>query len=270
MSIGAKLLDFVINVLAGLFGDPRTVPGMIAWGIIAIFGIIGLVRWNRRQRAGNSPGMGSWPFIAACIIVALSASGAAVYGLALKFSSAEPGASAQHSDKPLLPRLTQYDVSRRLKIIDDILDYLDTKVMPLNPGVEQLGKNIFQRIHERTAIEALGTQASALTQMRTEYYTLIGRYMNFPDIYGPAFDTTKDNTWEPEQLVNSSSNLRAHLQELERTGQIAQVTPQLHNDVFVQRFLSDSTGKFWTWINDRKQRLGEARRKYETAEVYPQ
>ena len=116
-------------------------------------------------------------------------------------------------DKPLEPMMTEYDVSRRQKVIDEILDFLNIEFMPTNARCEKLKQRIFSAIAEKAAIAELDGQAETILRLRDLYYPLIARYMNFGDIYEAAFAAA----WEPQALARSASLLRAELQEMEAT-----------------------------------------------------
>lgn len=167
--------------------------------------------------------------------------------------------------KPLKPMMTEYDVSRRQRVIDEVLDFLDGKFMPINVRGEKLKVHIWQAIATKTAITELDTQAEAIVGARESFFPMIGRYVNFADIYSAAFDTSG---WDPGMLAQSASRLRAELQELEQRGQTEQAQKILRNNTLMTKWQED-TSKLWPWINERKERLFALRSKYEKVEIYP-
>jgi hypothetical protein len=183
----------------------------------------------------------------------------------VKLAPAAAAPLKNEDPKSLKPRLTEYDVSHRQKIIDEILDYLDGKFMPVNVRSEKLKVGIWQAIATHAAIPELDSQADAIISVRDGYYPLLGRYTNFADIYSAAFDTSG---WEPGMLAQSASLLRAELQELEQRGQTEQAQNILKNNTLMAKWQED-TSKLWHWINERKEHLFALRKKYEQAEVYP-
>jgi hypothetical protein len=166
--------------------------------------------------------------------------------------------------EPLKPMLTQYDVSHREKIIDNVLAFLEEKFVPVAAKGELLKQKIFAKIADRTAVAELDEQTDAITKARNEYYPLIGRYMNFNDIY----DAALANTWEPDSLAKNASLLRAELQEMEQRGQTDQAATMLRNNILMANWQVD-VDRFYHWIRERRERLFDLRRKYEQAEVYP-
>jgi hypothetical protein len=68
-------------------------------------------------------------------------------------------------------------------------------------------------------------------------------------------------------VVSSAKNLAAEIKSLEQ--QDANLPPYLKSNKFMPEFNTATSGKFWTWINEKQQLLTKKRREYEAAPVYP-
>jgi hypothetical protein len=91
------LANIAINLFAALISERGGDMMMLA--IVAVIGIVAMIRWHRAQRAMKKLGMASLPFIVACFVVALIAIGGGAYGLGLKMS-APPATAATPASRP--------------------------------------------------------------------------------------------------------------------------------------------------------------------------
>jgi hypothetical protein len=181
------------------------------------------------------------------------------------FGFAEGAAPTTQQQQPLKKRLTAYDVEQRERAIDTILALLDPKLMQVSKAGELLNHDIYNKIQNGTAINALDQYADEAKAALEQYFQVTGRYMNFGDIYGAS----NDPNWNPMRIVETSGLLRAELQEMQQRGQMQEAQIYLRNNKYMNEWQQITGGGTWNWINQRKNALYVKRREYEQAEVYP-
>jgi hypothetical protein len=74
--------DVAANLFAWLISEKG--GDAVGFSVLVVICIVSVIRWHHRQTAAKKLGMGSWYFIAICFVVAVAATGAGVYGLALR------------------------------------------------------------------------------------------------------------------------------------------------------------------------------------------
>ena len=267
----------------------------VEWVRLAIITIASLLLWAaadhflyRRHKRGGKPAPGASagkpPLSlrdqnAADFALAAGKLSAAMDGAFYRLlhgSSAPPpkiiGLKSESSSlqQPLVTKrmFTAYDVEQRLRAIDQLLEFLDPKIMMVSATGERLNSAIFGKIVDGTAVSALDQYADSLELVLSEYQIEASRYAKFADIYQAA--TSCD--WALDRVPHTVRLLRAELQDMKGRGQL-NIQPQfivdmLRSNKLLADFQEVSSGKIWTWINDRKNALVEKRGEYETVEVY--
>jgi hypothetical protein len=165
--------------------------------------------------------------------------------------------------KPLEKRFTAYDVEQRLRAIDDLYSLLSGNVMTASADGERLNKALMDKVLQKTAAADLTTYSNTVEQALNSYFTTAGKYMIFPDIHHDAIALV----WNPFDVVSSARNLSYEIKSLEQ--QNANVPLYLKSNKFMADFSTGTSGRFWTWINEKQQLLAKRRREYEAAPVYP-
>jgi hypothetical protein len=165
--------------------------------------------------------------------------------------------------KPLEKRFTAYDLEQRLRVIDELYNLLSSSVMSVSADGERLNKSLAGKIANKTAATDLAKYADATEEALGNYFETAGKYMIFPDIHHDATALV----WNPFEIVASARNLVAEIKSLEQ--QDANIPVYLRNNKFMVEFNSGTSGRFWTWINEKQQLLTKKRREYEAAPVYP-
>lgn len=172
------------------------------------------------------------------------------------------------SAKPTTPMkrmLTAYDVEQRQKAIDEIYKFLDEKMMATSAAGEILSRDIQKKIDSGTAVAGLDQYAETATKTIADYFEFCAKYMYLHDIYTIAIST---DGWNPADAPKKASLLRAELQELQQRH--TTIVPDfLRNNKLLADFKSDHSGKFWTWINEKRNALSNKRIEYGNAEIYP-
>lgn len=170
---------------------------------------------------------------------------------------------APPSPPPLKKRFTAYDIEQRIRAIDDLYGLLSTEVMSASASGERLNKSLTDRISNKTAVANLTEYAETAETTLKKYFEAAGRYMIFPDIHHDATALV----WNPFEVVSSAKNLAAEIKSLEQ--QDANVPLYLKSNKFMAEFNVATSGRFWTWINEKQELLTKKRREYEAAPVYP-
>lgn len=278
------------------------VLALIEWGLqvsgisslplaIGLWGLAGVIalgaayhdvrEWVHNRTTAGNPAVEPWHLIATGLTGVIIFSVVALIGVVWHFNSntgkAQAGSgtvTASHiqlgsepsgSAKPLKHMLTAYGVEQRLRAIDDLYAFLNDKLLPVSGAGEKLSIAIHNKISNGTAIEALDQYAEQVSSVLADFYNRAAKYMYLGDIYTDAISTTD---WSPQDVAKSASLLRAELQELKQRN--VELTPDLlRNNKLLFDFKTNMSGKFWTWINQKKEALARKRRQYEQAEVYP-
>lgn len=176
----------------------------------------------------------------------------------------KPGSDPAHEQKPLKRMLTAYDVERRQRALDELLDSIDKAIAPESRAGDEIRLRFFDKVGNKTAINELDAFAAALKKSLDAYFDLANRNQQFSDIWNVA------HSWQihPNTAVESSLLLRAELQEMVQRGQIDQARDYLKNNKLLADWI-DALQKLHQWISQKKTALIEKRREYEQAEVYP-
>ena len=169
----------------------------------------------------------------------------------------------QPASPPLEKRFTAYDIEQRVRVIDELYGLLSTSVMAASASGERLNKVLGDRIVGKTAVADLTEYANKTELALTNYFETAGRYMIFPDIYHDATALV----WNPFEVVSSAKNLSADINSLQQ--QDVNVPLYIKSNKFMAEFNTGTSGRFWTWINEKQQLLTKKRREYEAAPVYP-
>jgi hypothetical protein len=164
---------------------------------------------------------------------------------------------------PLEKRFTAYDIEQRIRVIDELYSLLSTSVMAASATGERLNKSLADRIVRKTAVSDLTEYANTTETALTNYFETAGKYMIFPDIYHDATALV----WNPFEVVSSARNLGAEINSLQQ--QDVNVPLYVKSNKFMAEFKTGTSGRFWTWINEKQQLLTKKRREYEAAPVYP-
>jgi hypothetical protein len=171
--------------------------------------------------------------------------------------------SSQVASTPLEKRFTAYDIEQRVRVIDELYGLLSTSVIAASSSGERLNKSLADRIVSKTAVVDLTEYANKTEMALTNYFETAGRYMIFPDIYHDATALV----WNPFEVVSSAKNLSAEINSLQQ--QDVNVPLYIRSNKYMAEFSTGTSGRFWTWINEKQQLLTKKRREYEAAPVYP-
>jgi hypothetical protein len=171
--------------------------------------------------------------------------------------------AASQSPAPLEKRFTAYDIEQRNRAIDELYGLLSTEVLSASTAGARLNKSLMDRILNKTAAANLSAYADTTEIALNKYFDAAGRYMIFPDIHHDATALV----WNPFEAVSSAKNLAAEIKSLEQ--QDANVPLYLKSNKFMAEFNTATSGRFWTWINEKQQLLTKKRREYEAAPIYP-
>lgn len=132
-------------------------------------------------------------------------------------SAAARSPTITNEPKPLPKMFTAYDIEQRLRAIDELYSLLDSKMIESSTAGEKLRGSLPHKIANGAAVEELDKFADAIESTLENYFRTAGKYQIFPDIHHDAIALV----WNPFNLVSSSRNLRAELQEIEQRGQRA-------------------------------------------------
>jgi hypothetical protein len=259
------------------------IGSIIALAVSAILSIVWAWRWLKEQRDPNSsfntlriaarrnviPIVLGAVGIVGIVLICVAGVGA-YYHYADQPKQAEdkkPASTtvAPEEPKPLKRMLTAYDVEQRLRAIDQLLGELDDKVLPASAEAEKLNQSLFDRITAGTAIGDLDAHVEHVKTALAGYLKIAARYDHFRDIVIAALG----QDWSPQHIENAASLLRAELQEMQQRGQMPHAADYLRNNKLLADWRGLVSGKFWTWINQRREELRARRKEYEQAEVYP-
>jgi hypothetical protein len=159
------------------------------------------------------------------------------------------GVEVAHAPVPMEKRYTSYDVEQRLRAIDDLYNLLGSSVISVSAAGERLNKSLGDKIASKTAPTDLTKYADETEAALNKYFETAGRFMIFPDIHHDATALV----WNPFEVVSSARNLAAEIKSLEQ--QDANVALYLKSNKFMAEFNTATSGRFWTWINEKQQML---------------
>jgi hypothetical protein len=248
--------DFVLGVLASTTASLIGPYDAIGFSLAAIFAFIGIVRWQRARIKEGKRGMDSWYFIVLSLVVAVTAAGAAAYGVGLRSSSLSPS-SAATAQKKYFPA----DIDARIKAIDR-LDTIITGFQPILMQSQEFWNHIREMMGNGTATAALTKYENDATPLLDNMNSVLAEYrMRFPELD----KVIKDDDYSYVVAIPYASS---HMRD-----ELVKWSSQPN---FVQTIENTKTYDYWDksihavqpWMEKSRRALAVLRQQYVSAEVY--